>query len=970
MRRLRKKAALLTIGGVAVVGALVLAGAYVDAAPILRPGFDQDFLGEVGTLWYHTRAWGVGVGDFDGDGIDDILSGDTAGDVHLFTGVGDGSFMDQGVVINMPFHDAYALATGDFDRDGRKDFVLSATAASSSTIVDGGVYLYLGNGDGTFQSSGFPQVGLLVGDAGTDVMGIAAGDVDGDGDHDVVAGDVTSSVNGRADVTLFRNQLVPSGTLGWIPESIISAPNVPPNPEQPPYYPPTSYFHAYGLTLGDVTGNGAPDLLVGDRASYLYVYANDGAGHFAPIRYDHIGTRPFAYARLHTTFTSHMALMARDLNGDGLVDFATGGADGRWDGVVDVWLNEGVDGFGRPTFLGIGIVGGAGTDARGLAAGQLNPTVDSDPDIVFGNFEGDLYGLFADLTDTDGDGIVDRFDNCPATVNPADLKLDRDNPVQIDTDGDGAGDPCDDDDDGDGIVDIALDNCPWTPNGDQSDVDGDGRGDVCDPKDDRPGHPGVGSYEWQQANKMEWGRRPVIILRADALSLSFRRDIATALTTEALFRSIPFSLAVIPWNETRFSGTPSAAFLDTVDADPNLEIAQHGTYHACMYTAGSGPEFDCGMDFARSYNLMQVGYDSLVNSVDLSDASHALTGFIPPEDAYDDAALEAMTALGYRYVSSGFWREAPQFVWVDGRGLVHVPWSQTACGNGFAPWINCETKNIDAHSGVDCADEAICKPTKDGKIYEPWSDYAANSLKERCRYDLETRYGVCSILFELAVYDDGTSALDPAAFQSFQQVLTDLQDLAAETGAVFMTLGEFAAANLIDDTVAPTINITSPVATEYEHHQLLTIDFDVTDDLSGVYSVEATVDSTPVGDGDVIDLLTLALGEHTLVVKAEDTAGNQSEVSVTFEVISTFDSLRVAIQAMLASGDIDDAGVANGLLKKVGAAEAAADRRNVRAAQEVLGALIRDLKAQSGKHVSEAAAALLATDAASLKESL
>ena len=37
----------------------------------------------------------------------------------------------------------------------------------------------------------------------------------------------------------------------------------------------------------------------------------------------------------------------------------------------------------------------------------------------------------------------------------------------------------DNDDDGDGIGN-SVDNCPATPNTDQSDVDGDGAGDVCD----------------------------------------------------------------------------------------------------------------------------------------------------------------------------------------------------------------------------------------------------------------------------------------------------------------------------------------------------------------------------------------------------------------------------------------------------------------------------------------------------------
>ncbi|HSD89262.1 MAG TPA: thrombospondin type 3 repeat-containing protein [Kofleriaceae bacterium] len=63
-------------------------------------------------------------------------------------------------------------------------------------------------------------------------------------------------------------------------------------------------------------------------------------------------------------------------------------------------------------------------------------------------------------TDTDGDGITDGSDNCPALAN-AD---------QANEDGDGPGDVCD--------------NCPHMVNADQANADADGVGDVCDP---RPG---------------------------------------------------------------------------------------------------------------------------------------------------------------------------------------------------------------------------------------------------------------------------------------------------------------------------------------------------------------------------------------------------------------------------------------------------------------------------------------------------
>ena len=53
------------------------------------------------------------------------------------------------------------------------------------------------------------------------------------------------------------------------------------------------------------------------------------------------------------------------------------------------------------------------------------------------------------------------------------------------------------------------------------------------------------------------------------------------------------------------------------------------------------------------------------------------------------------------------------------------------------------------------------------------------------------------------------------AFLSFQQMLADLKDLASETDAVFMTLGDYAAAQLIQDTTPPVITISSPFIVMY-----------------------------------------------------------------------------------------------------------------------------------------------------------
>jgi thermitase len=94
--------------------------------------------------------------------------------------------------------------------------------------------------------------------------------------------------------------------------------------------------------------------------------------------------------------------------------------------------------------------------------------------------------------DSDGDGVLDSTDNCPAIANP----------TQADEDHDGIGDACDPDRDGDGFANAVdafpdnpaehadtdhdgigdnADNCPDVANPDQADADRDGIGDACDP---------------------------------------------------------------------------------------------------------------------------------------------------------------------------------------------------------------------------------------------------------------------------------------------------------------------------------------------------------------------------------------------------------------------------------------------------------------------------------------------------------
>ena len=117
------------------------------------------------------RTWSA-LGDFTGDGNLDIVAiGGTSDGVvcdciEVLPGNGDGTF---GAVIAAPLpYDmtAYALATGDFNNDGKLDVAVQGEGFPNYEVA-----ILLGNGDGTFTAGGF----YLVAEGGSIATGYFTG---------------------------------------------------------------------------------------------------------------------------------------------------------------------------------------------------------------------------------------------------------------------------------------------------------------------------------------------------------------------------------------------------------------------------------------------------------------------------------------------------------------------------------------------------------------------------------------------------------------------------------------------------------------------------------------------------------------------------------------------------------------------------------------------------------------------------
>ena len=134
---------------------------------------------------------------------------------------------------------------------------------------------------------------------------------------------------------------------------------------------------------------------------------------------------------------------------------------------------------------------------------------------------------------------------------------------------------------------------------------------------------------------------------------------------------------------------------------------------------------------------------------------------------------------------------------------------------------------------------------------------------------------------------------------------------------------------------------------------------------AGVYTVDRTVsidcgasDPSP-GSGLASDTCadvsapayTFSLGSHTLSASAEDVAGNVGSGSATFIVVVTFDSLKVLVARFSTDPD-----VTSGLNDKL---NAAAKAKTAEQRAHLLQAFSNQVRAQTGKALTEEQAAIL-----------
>jgi hypothetical protein len=265
---------------------------------VIMPGCGGGVFGEGVRLATGRGPAGLAIVDVNADGkLDLAVSNWKDNTVSILTGTGGGAFSPK---VDYPVEtEPLTLVAGDFDGDGHPDLAVACWTASATDVLT----MLRNRGDGTF-------VQLATYEVAEEPRSLATGDLGGDGRDELAVagwgstpvavfswgsgGDVTRQSIGEDTNSVVIGDLNGDGhrDLAW---STGLGVKVALNRGDGTFAPaadyeagPVTICPSVGLTMGDVSGDGKPELLVlNDDCAVVTVIANQGDGTFAaPTVYD------------------------------------------------------------------------------------------------------------------------------------------------------------------------------------------------------------------------------------------------------------------------------------------------------------------------------------------------------------------------------------------------------------------------------------------------------------------------------------------------------------------------------------------------------------------------------------------------------------------------------------------------------------------------------------------------------------
>lgn len=325
------------------------------------------------------RAWGVSMADYTGDGWPDVTLA-TLGGIQMYRNRGDGTFEPDGSRSGIAADDlktVVGVAYGDLDGDGDLD-MMAAT-------IDSYDRLYWNDSTGVF-TNGTQAAGIAARQARS--QGISFGDLDGDGDLDVFVGTLPARIeDGFSDIT---SAMEHGQNIAWRNNGDGSFTDV--ALEWGLGGPDTSY--TFGALIVDIDGDGDQDVMAVHDFDKDELLINDGDGLFVDQGSIWLGDHS----------TGLMGLDVGDVDRDGQLDvYAT-------DWHTDRVLTRGLPNADHtlenvlPRMLGMGVNNSAVTTGWGCALIDLDN--DGDQDVITTSAFTDGFGVREETVQRTGRLVV------------------------------------------------------------------------------------------------------------------------------------------------------------------------------------------------------------------------------------------------------------------------------------------------------------------------------------------------------------------------------------------------------------------------------------------------------------------------------------------------------------------------------------------------------------------------------------